>query len=721
MSCLAGVAVGCGNILGLDDNKPVFDCSRCGSGYRCDSTRLVCGPMGGSAGAGGNAAVQGSVINGGTAGSHTVAGAYSGGGSTTAPGGSTVTTGGAGGHVVGGVAGSGGIEIGGATGGTPPTVGGVGGVTMGGNGGTYDGGGVGGTNGGAGGLSLGGQGGIAGGGVAGTTSGGGVAGGGTTTVPRVNWLAYISSSGGSNRAWLRLYDPAKPPKLTFPKSPEETADVKDFKFSPDGQFLAYRLDGDPKRLMLLSAPNWQEHKLEFQELSVAEYAWSPYAKLPDPSILAVALGADDNPDKRLGGVRVTSMASNATKEGGGGTGGVSGVLANPTAGAASVIGLKYLEPPIQVRTQSELVWFGAGRFVAFHAPSDEFEYAQFAELAGDHFEAHTPLSWAEKNGRSVQLIPTDDGFWAVDPEYGVYFWQLPQQQQPPQSLDLSFFLHTNIKSTNAARDLVLAPSARFEMRTCGKACNPDELRLYSPDNLSSGKGPRTSDCPVILAWERTKNQFTCVADTPTAGVIRTFSIDAFTSGSTSPQGIMPDGECKYSQEEGVSRRRAFSAQGQWFVFTTAKATCVTNVADGGVPKVVPLSIKLAESDANAVAFSFSPDESWLLEQHGESLSLHNLNYTDDFIAQLSTRVKPPGACEQTFLGEPDNWCGNEGNSMELPWSPDSRWVVWLAWEYSLRKDDRSLYILDLGGNEARFPLKVSTSAESNCRLPQFQP
>ena len=94
----------------------------------------------------------------------------------------------------------------------------------------------------------------------------------------------MSSETGWTR--LHLFHPAGELRVTRPESTEDPA-VLEFKFSPDGRFVAYRLGDSRIDLRLAVAPSWEEISLDWDG-SVTDYGWSP-----DASTLAVFLSDPD--------------------------------------------------------------------------------------------------------------------------------------------------------------------------------------------------------------------------------------------------------------------------------------------------------------------------------------------------------------------------------------------------------------------------------------------
>jgi len=526
-----------------------------------------------------------------------------------------------------------------------------------------------------------------------------------TLTPRDTcWLAYVSTDQG--RAKLPLFDPvlqdyqSSAHRLTFPNTPGEEAPVSDFKFSPNGRYLAYQLNGTPARLMLLMSPAWQESPLVFQvdsvAGSVAYYAWSP-----DSSTLAVAFTANDDAGSNtyLGGVHL-SQSSNPADAGSSG---------NPPS-------IDYLVP-IPADVQSELVWFGNGRFVAYHAPSvggDEFPH--LAQLAQNQFISDINLASLVPYTQSLQLVPTDSGFWAIDPYEGLDFWNVPQDVPQITYWNVNPYTHARTQipdSVLQARDSVLAPNGAYVLRKWPVDA-PVELRLYGPTDVVTLSPLATAqDCPTFLAWSPQAQRLACVSDSLTASTIHFYDLSSSTPPSVTEYSL-PDDQYKYRELDAYPRRRAFSPDGNWFVFASAEEVYIATLAAGS-PLLLSERGAAMLGDTDHVDFAFSPDEHCLLEHRGYVLKVHRLDYLNPYVLSVDTRLAEPAVCTSVFLDNPSTWCGTVNGSVDLAWSPDSRWASYLT-------ADRNLQILDLSGlPEYPPPSQVNNQTESDCKLPMFQP
>lgn len=742
-SSFAGLLLGCGDILGLDDNKPAFSC-QCPTGQVCDDARLACVPGAGAGGArasnsfaSGSTQVSlggmlitttlpnpssGGVGNGGTTNSIGGNGSDSGGTST------STSPGGTGGYSFGGTA------AGGAT--TPEiTLGGLGGATSGGTAGG----------------SVGGMGGTLGGNAGAAGSGAncltvipeilpvpcrgakydllftvlkgtppytwealsevldltlekdghlhGIATQAGTLVARVTdstgacssvvafalqprdkcWLAYTSKESGREELHLLdaelhsyLYDPEADSRYTrkmFPlvfPSAGDTA-VQSFRFSPDGRYLTYLLDGSPARLVLLAAPEWREIPLEFPEGSVVTYAWSP-----DSSVLAVALGDKTTPDKLLGGVRVNSTAS----QGLGGAAGSAGATSIPTSGAAgapSAVGITKLLA-IEARIQSELTWIDGGRLVAFHAPLDEPDsvtMVHVAQLTPSGFDHDVELDAQEYEPQSGELPPIHltsgaRGFWVVGSERGVDFWLLPE--------DPSVVVRPSNTHCYAHGKAYLAPSGRHTARV--------EVNQGVPLlQVFDGKNPKSSlstpqKCPQFLGWSTEsagRELLACLAQEGESSEVQLFELtNSQLLGASAVRG-------NYFYTDAMWYRRTFSPAGKWFSFASPKDLYVATLGSGS-PSLFAEEFK-HEAFTKGLNLTFSPDENWLLEHRGIQLIVHSLIPTGGVSTPYAINERgllQPEPCEEDPWDEPYNWCGTGGSSGSPAWSTDSQWAVFLT-------------------------------------------
>lgn len=486
------------------------------------------------------------------------------------------------------------------------------------------------------------------------------------------WLAYVADEQGRNQ--LFLYDPVlrdysgSTYKLAFPSSTEETANVTDFRFSPDGRFLAYRLDEAPARLMLLSGPTWAEEELDFDQGSVLEYAWSP-----DSSVLAVAFASSDDGATYLGGVRVPDAPSSS------GEGGAAGAT-----GAGGAPGAQLLEP-IPAQVDSELVWF-APDWLVFHAPwngPDSGHEPHISKLAENRFASDIRLDHLTYRP-PLQLLPADGGFYALEEDWQVTYWEVP-----PDADEENVALYSR-------HALLASPSGQYvavsrEVSGEDGAGTARGVDVYA----NNGQDPvaTAESCPALLAWSGTNEQIACLADGP--GGTSTIFIHQFATANP-PLTSEVKGNYQYLEGQAFEQRRAFSDQGTRFAFASHSLTdpetyVYVALLQGGSPRLDVSTPTALPSEESSAELAFAPDGLALLIHLDDQLYWRDpdssstpppLNLPDQPLA-------PPAPCDESFVTAPDRWCGNSRQvSAEFAWSPDSRWVAF-------RADDHELVVVDV--------------------------
>jgi hypothetical protein len=459
------------------------------------------------------------------------------------------------------------------------------------------------------------------------------------------WLGYISTETGPSR--LRLFDPVLGAKPLFPASAADTSQVIDFKFSPDGNFAAYRLvppAGD-SQLVVLAAPRWVEQPLALSG-DVRQYAWSP-----DSSTLAVAVQTGAGP--ALTGATVSCAVSSASD----------------ADAATSAIPCVHMLNPVPSFATSELDWFGPG-LVAFAAEDAlGFSSAYYARLAEGAFGAPTKIvqtSYVE----SPLLRPGSAGFFALT------------------SSDFDFY---GIGDGNSGVNLnqygggVADPAGRYVA-----AAHLGQLQILptaatavvpATPPLIRGQG-----CGVVLAWAPEVERIACATDpvgsTTDAGAVSTspdgpMSIFDWNDSTPSPTGKGIRESYDYSENESVERRRAFSPTGDWLAFSTDGVLNIANLRDS-TPRMwaqhrVPQD---AMSESPLSDLFFSPNEGVLLWHRGTRLVL--LDLTDSkvwFDTLIAEPLAVPDRSSDQFIDGPDNWCGSTGSTAPIVWSPDSRFAA----------------------------------------------
>jgi len=467
------------------------------------------------------------------------------------------------------------------------------------------------------------------------------------------WLGFTSTEASISK--VHLFDPALAARAPALEASTNNTGVVDFKFSPDGKFLAYRrLTGTSgaQSLVLAIAPHWQEQVLDIAG-SVVSYSWSQSS-----SALAVAFKNDT--DTMLGGVNV-SNASAATS-------------------GSGISGVQTLTPvvmidPASAPLSSELIWLQSDAYLAFHADglpgfNSGADSPYSAQFDGTAFSSVTQLGF-NLYDPTVQLLPAYKGLFAVSPEthpvldfYG--------------SADGTVFdgyLRTVYISA------VADPAGRYVAIPVN-----EKLQVYLTAESGGTTDPPTAwqpsadDCTSILAWDVSRERLACDArgippdgGSP-LGEVRLFDLagtDSTPQVSSSAVKMLAG----YQQGDSLGHRRSFSMKGKWLAFTTDTGLQVGSVEEA--PHVLleaPLPPGVPASATSELAFS--PDETTLLWLVGGALGvvpLHSNAAVGWYGAALP--LQSPEPCNEEFTAGPATWCGRLQTSGSPAWSSDSRFAA----------------------------------------------
>jgi hypothetical protein len=442
--------------------------------------------------------------------------------------------------------------------------------------------------------------------------------------------------------------------------------VFDFKFSPDGRFLAYRFGQGAEHpqgahLSLIDLVGRQDQTLLLGDDEVTAFAWSA-----DSRTLAVAFNT--NQVSYLGGARL-QVAPNAAAT-------VQPLTATPANATTS------------------LVWF-AGKYVAFSADSDVagFTTPYFSQLLSGAFDAPI-LLYDVYFTSALRLKATDVGFFATGVSTGgdsLFYWPT----------DSDYF------AAEHKADFI-APSGRFTAQLVGASLRVrDAEQDFSAAPLS--QSPADTGCPKLLTWAERRERIACVADVAATasvqahGEIRIFdlgsppisplAVNSIQGYCAAPSAQVPLAqtcaplEYAYTQGSSALQTRLFSPSGRWLAFTkttTQPGAITLYLADlSQTPMVVVRNDTGASSAAAAgpVVLEFSPDEQFLLKQQGTLLTLHLLSApqntgTNSDPAFVSDQLVPDpnagSACLDDYATEPQRWCGATERARPFRWSPDSK-------------------------------------------------
>lgn len=436
------------------------------------------------------------------------------------------------------------------------------------------------------------------------------------------WLAFVSQELSGDR--LHLLDPLLKQDVVRPRAEDMGASVLDFRFSPNGRFLAYRImdvTGN-HQLRLWQGPDWQrEQVLDLESgATVQHYSWSGNSRT-----LAVAYEIDGI--TKLGGVDVTAVPEQSA-----GTG---------------LEGLVVLAPT-NALVQSEPVWFAADTYVAYHRPDSPgservVEYAAYGPLG---FSApHPPGSaWFDP---SVVLLPSANGFFAEDVASAyVNYYDVGRT---------GWIGHGN--DAIAPSGLYTAHTAQGELQL---------FRAFDDSEFDATPYARSNGCSAILAWSRQQERIACIDHGQNRVQIHTLA-------NTNLVAAALEGSEGYASAAWFNSRRSLSPSGNWLALTTPKDVYVGSLAHP-LPQVLWQS-RLPESVAPK-GLSFSPDEQLLLLHSGQSLRVFTLASASGEVVELGRAREEPEPCHDETLPIP-NWCGNGESPGGGVWSSDSQLVAFV--------------------------------------------
>jgi hypothetical protein len=446
------------------------------------------------------------------------------------------------------------------------------------------------------------------------------------------WLAYLAPSSGATR--LNLFDSLLDNRESFP-SDTAANPVLDFKFSPDGRFVAYRTGTDPSaaRLALLEMADFREQAFNFD--GVTHYAWSD-----DSLTLAVGYGSSDDP--LLGGVDVSG-------DGGSGT--------TPM----------YPElTPVEVTTPvgSDPVWL-AGTSVGFLSLVDGYWEIQWATRTASGFaDLNFPDDTAWGDGVFLRAAP--EGFFAI-----------------PRKEDIIVYYGTDGSASVNHDQVLVAPNGRFVAEQSGGA-----LELFKPANFSWSTRhvpvpDATQDgCDAVLAWSSDATELACARtrsdDTSHADIV-IFDIDP-ANGAPGPARPVQDIYDYPSPALGMTGlARLFSPSGKRFAFTTDSMLYSTPTASGAT--TLDFTADSASPPGSDVVLGFSLDERFLVEHRGSKLRLFDLQKPPAVWPDVVVSGEAPAraaTCSEDLrapaLPPPAHpaYCGDFAAQSAFSWCPNSR-------------------------------------------------
>jgi hypothetical protein len=515
------------------------------------------------------------------------------------------------------------------------------------------------------------------------------------------WFAYVRLAAGQPE--LVLVDPIL--KKTPPIALVNDHGVYDFRFSPNGRFLAYRYgqqSGHPSRahLALIDLVTWQERALSFDsEDAVTAFTWSADSLTLIAAYEGYATPGGTTLTTHLGGVRMSL--------------GTSGALQPVTL------------TPVQAYVQSDLYW-AAQDSVVFHAAllpkiSGQFypnplqlRTPYYAKLGTQGFSSPQPMiDEAYESDASLDVQPTPSGFFMISGST-TYFYPL----NPPGTA----LIHSgNVVSPSGAYTAVVV-EGELELFRAMDDGEEDSPFAHGPSNLS---------CPGLLSWAKGRERLACVANVDndpsgtSYGALRIIDLDGAVLSGNAVQGFcvkQTNGvtiqhcvglEYDYGEQRSQSQPRVFSPSGNWFAFSTS-------ALDGSGDDYLYLadlrssSFVLKRKDfsdvspaTSGIALGFSPDEHYLLQQRGAVLTVHDVPDTGSGrpLQKLPTRANhSPVNCSEDFGSARDRWCGDAQTAALFTWSAESGSFVY--------RTQQGLQVVDL----AEFPtLDTSILPADECQ------
>ena len=482
-------------------------------------------------------------------------------------------------------------------------------------------------------------------------------------IPRTSCkIAYVYSD--LNGAKLSVRDPLLDTDASANLA--HNVSVYDFRFSPNGRFLAYRFGKDDTHplgahLSLFDFSTMQDQALTFQEDAVNAFAWSP-----DSKVLAVAL-TKANGQSQLTGVRPTSTAS--------------GIELNPLTAVVAV-------DPIQ----SDLYWVGS-QFVGFHtADTPDLETPPgrstifYAQLVSNTFTTPAPIIDAlYRPGLVVMTAP--GGLFAVGPlDKRTYFNAIG-----------SFPAYTVYHESR-----VIDPGGNYSARVADKLLQVFEAADVGAANnevpFQTSSAAAEHNCPKLLTWASKRERVACVAHVAQAnaswGELRIFEV-----GTDKPPQILPSvvkGSClkdaqgtplascssseyDYDELTSAAQPRALSPSGDWLAFVTGAQSGAASALYWADLRATTKTLsrkfgKPAMAAGLPNAFGFSPSERYLLHQNGKQLMAHLLSADpqgpDDLEVDPALDASASAPCSEDFVTAPTRWCGGVDASQAFVWSPD---------------------------------------------------
>jgi len=448
------------------------------------------------------------------------------------------------------------------------------------------------------------------------------------------WLAYLSKEANTQR--LHFFD-ALPSDGAGGRGRTKTLasePVIDFKFSPDGNYLAYRKgqSGAPLSLAIVKLGTWQESG-PLDVTNVSQYEWSP-----DSTALAVV-------DSRTQGTVLGRLD-----------------IAHPLPGASKAQLIFQPMQTISASVDSAPVWFdtnhlaflsslGFGVFSLYTTSASE---AGFGEPESD------PSSFYFA---SDSLRPAMHGVFGISSVPSVFFYGSDGARAVPHASQM------------------IAPSGNYLARA-----QEGSLLLFRATEASNGEAQphqTGAGCDSILSWAVGTERIACTHRTgEERDELTFFDVNPSTDALSTASALTLQG----SSDALTQHRRLFSPDGNLFAYTTDSEL---NIATVGVATPSAKAITLDTTTGGAPSeLAFAPNGRRLLQHRGAELTFFDLANPPLMAVLLREAVLPPApACAEGSAALSAGACGFERSDSSLLWSPGSDLAAYQSAAGTLEVED----------------------------------
>ena len=437
------------------------------------------------------------------------------------------------------------------------------------------------------------------------------------------WLAYILP--GTTTSSLHLVDPLLGHVVQPAASQATGVSAQDFKFSPDGRHLAYRLKNGNgnSRLVISEAPTWtSEMPIELgADSSVISYSWAS-----NSATLAIAFST-------AAGQKLTGV----------------GVGTSPL----SLTMLTPLTVDLEV-TSPDLVWYGNDGYVVFSTlnpfdPDVVTVCPSHARLASTGF-----LDLVTVRGNLYEvpmaLYPSANGFYSVD-----------------GGAAYADFYPFDSKGFVAHGSDAIAPSGAYtafaSAGTLSVYRQSDKSYFHTETPWLSSPG-----CSALLAWSPSQEEILCADQLAALPTLKVFQVNPLVP---SLQPAVVGNSTAFVQSNWSGYARLMSPSGRRFAMTS------TNFIVAGLANTSAPMLQIASGlspTAQPASLAFSPDEQLLAFQSGNGVFILDMTGTANARQELGSVASSAVSCQEDSPQLP-TWCGRARETPGYQWSPDSQMLA----------------------------------------------